>query len=124
MIADNAVHARQRAWSRASAMHAHSRDDAQRLPPPAARSGEAASTALGEVGGAQRPKAASTDGCHRLTLTCYEGAAAEREGFEPSVRLPVHLISSQAPSTTRSPLQVSFGAKRAESGSRRGECQR
>ena len=31
---------------------------------------------------------------------------AEREGFEPSVRLPVHLISSQAPSATRSPLQV------------------
>ena len=24
---------------------------------------------------------------------------AEREGFEPPVRLPVHLISSQAPST-------------------------
>src|SRR5262245_5941835 len=31
---------------------------------------------------------------------------AEREGFEPSVRLPVHMISSHAPSATRSPLQV------------------
>ena len=31
---------------------------------------------------------------------------AEREGFEPSVRLPAHLISNQAPSATRSPLQV------------------
>src|SRR5688572_29545042 len=29
---------------------------------------------------------------------------AEREGFEPSVRLPVHMISSHAPSTTRSSL--------------------
>ena len=29
---------------------------------------------------------------------------AEREGFEPSVRLPVHMISSHAPSATRSPL--------------------
>jgi hypothetical protein len=29
---------------------------------------------------------------------------AEREGFEPSVRLPVHMISSHAPSASRSPL--------------------
>ena len=29
---------------------------------------------------------------------------AEREGFEPSVRLPAHVISSHAPSATRSPL--------------------
>jgi hypothetical protein len=33
---------------------------------------------------------------------------AEREGFEPSVRLPVHMISSHAPSATRSPLQVNL----------------
>ena len=31
---------------------------------------------------------------------------AEREGFEPSVQLPVHMISNHAPSTTRSPLLV------------------
>jgi hypothetical protein len=30
---------------------------------------------------------------------------AEREGFEPSVRLPVHMISNHAPSATRSPLR-------------------
>ncbi len=29
---------------------------------------------------------------------------AEREGFEPSVRLPAHVISNHAPSATRSPL--------------------
>src|SRR6478736_8530747 len=44
-----------------------------------------------------------------MTLRYESGILAEREGFEPSVRLPVHLISSQAPSTTRSPLQVRFG---------------
>ena len=38
--------------------------------------------------------------------TGFDSTFAEREGFEPSVQLPVHLISSQAPSTTRSPLQV------------------
>jgi len=38
----------------------------QCLPPPAARSGGAASTALGEVGGAQHPKGASTDGWGQL----------------------------------------------------------
>src|SRR3954471_19305990 len=47
-------------------------------------------------GGGRRPaaarRAARSDGCQRLTPTCSEGAAAEREGFEPSVRLPVHLI--------------------------------
>jgi hypothetical protein len=31
---------------------------------------------------------------------------AEREGFEPSVQLPVHMISSHAPSTTRTPLRM------------------
>ena len=30
---------------------------------------------------------------------------AERVGFEPTVPLTGHLISSQAPSTTRTPLQ-------------------
>ncbi len=34
------------------------------------------------------------------------GLEAEREGFEPSVRFHAHTISSRAPSTTRSPLQV------------------
>ncbi len=33
---------------------------------------------------------------------------AEREGFEPSVRLPAHVISNHAPSATRSPLRNKF----------------
>ena len=37
-----------------------------------------------------------------------EGLLAEREGFEPSVRLPVHVISSHAPSATRSPFHNPF----------------
>ncbi len=32
----------------------------------------------------------------------------EREGFEPSVQLPAHRISSAAPSATRTPLQNSM----------------
>ena len=36
---------------------------------------------------------------------------AEREGFEPSVRLPAHVISNHAPSATRSPLRYRFGLK-------------
>ena len=133
-----AVPARRRARSRAYASNAHSARRRKSTTSPirtpsgahpfgcheARRAARSASTDLGEVGGAQRPKAASTDGCPRRSASYYEGAAAEREGFEPSVRLPVHLISSQAPSTTRSPLQVILGAKRAESGSRRGVCQR
>ena len=31
---------------------------------------------------------------------------AEREGFEPSEELPLHMISNHAPSTTRTPLHV------------------
>jgi hypothetical protein len=42
---------------------------------------------------------------------------AEREGFEPSVPLPVHMISNHAPSTTRSSLQESL-AERGLSGER------
>jgi very-short-patch-repair endonuclease len=42
----------------------------------------------GEVGGAQRPKAASTDGCQRRFATSSEGAAAERKGFEPLALMP------------------------------------
>ena len=37
---------------------------------------------------------------------------AEREGFEPSVPLPVHMISNHAPSTTRSSLRAPAGATR------------
>ena len=33
---------------------------------------------------------------------------AERVGFEPTVPVKGHLISSQAPSTTRTPLQMLF----------------
>src|SRR5450432_1940155 len=46
---------------------------------------------------------AAPEGCEHRRVGA---TSAEREGFEPSVRLPVHLISSQAPSTTRSPLRV------------------
>ncbi len=49
----------------------------------ARRAARRASTAL-EVGGAQRAERASTDGCQRRSASCSEGAAAEREGFEPS----------------------------------------
>ena len=55
------------------------------LPQPRAAAAAAASTALGEVGGAQHPEGASTDGCLRLASSNSEGAGAEREGFEPSV---------------------------------------
>ena len=70
---------------------------AQRLPPPAARS--EASTALGEVGGAQPAQPASTDGCQRLASSHSEGAGpgAEREGFEPSAGV--------APTVQCSPLR-------------------
>jgi hypothetical protein len=33
---------------------------------------------------------------------------AERAGFEPAVRLPVHMISSHAPSATQTPLHRYF----------------
>ncbi len=73
--------------------------------------------------GAQEPKAPSTARPPSAALwmpTVRSGSqkAAQRgasgakrnccgeEGFEPSVRLPVHMISSHAPSATRSPLQV------------------
>ena len=35
------------------------------------------------------------------------GVMAEREGFEPSIRLPVYTLSRRAPSTTRPPLRWS-----------------
>jgi hypothetical protein len=38
-------------------------------------------------------------------LTILFGPEAERGGFEPPVRLPVHSISSAAPSATRTPLR-------------------
>ena len=31
---------------------------------------------------------------------------AEREGFEPSIRLTVYTLSRRAPSATRTPLQI------------------
>ena len=36
---------------------------------------------------------------------------AEREGFEPSEALPLHVISNHAPSATRSPLRCRFALK-------------
>ena len=38
---------------------------------------------------------------------------AEREGFEPSVRLHVHTLSRRAPSTARTPLLYMMGILRA-----------
>ena len=38
------------------------------------------------------------------------GFRTEREGFEPSIELPLYSISSAAPSTTRPPLQGQNGA--------------
>ena len=45
-----------------------------------------------------------------------EGALAEREGFEPSVRLPLHTLSKRAPSTTRTPLQTLAAAAAHKAG--------
>ena len=33
---------------------------------------------------------------------------AEREGFEPSIRLTVYTLSRRAPSATRTPLQINL----------------
>ena len=42
---------------------------------------------------------------HKHLVCTRRFCMAEREGFEPSVRFPVHMISSQARSTTPAPLQ-------------------
>ena len=42
----------------------------------------------------------------------WAGVEAEREGFEPSIELPLYSISSAAPSTTRPPLQRLMGQVR------------
>ncbi len=44
------------------------------------------------------------------------GLLAERVGFEPTVPFPVHTISSRAPSTARSPLQIVVGGLRPAAG--------
>ena len=41
-----------------------------------------------------------------LQWTVMDGCLAEREGFEPPIRLPVRRISSAVLSTTQPPLQV------------------
>ena len=43
-----------------------------------------------------------------LFSTTYRRILAEREGFEPSVRLPLHTLSKRAPSTTRTPLLIAL----------------
>ena len=51
----------------------------------------------------------SDERCRARCVFSTPGATlelAEREGFEPSVRLPVHSISNAAPSASRSPLHV------------------
>ena len=51
------------------------------------------------------------------SLLIKRNKLAEREGFEPPVRFPVHLISSQAPSTARPPLPNSgLALTRAQAG--------
>ena len=45
---------------------------------------------------------------------------AEREGFEPSVQLPVQLLSRQLPSATRAPLLTSCGCQITQNGGGRG----
>ena len=40
----------------------------------------------------------------RLLSQSGRSQDAEREGFEPSVRLPAHTLSKRAPSATRTPL--------------------
>ncbi len=42
----------------------------------------------------------------------HSHGATERKGFEPPVRLPVHMISNHAPSTTRPPLPVTVARPR------------
>ncbi|MDF3066465.1 MAG: int [Polyangiaceae bacterium] len=78
------------------AQHAH--DDAQVQAPGAER-------ALRSHGPAQlgRPVGGALSRSAWTNENVYE-TVAEREGFEPSVRLPVHMISSHAPSASRSPL--------------------
>jgi hypothetical protein len=44
----------------------------------------------------------------RLLSQSGRSQGAEREGFEPSVRLPAHTLSKRAPSATRTPLQCLF----------------
>ena len=41
----------------------------------------------------------------RLVVAILWEIMAEREGFEPSVELPLHTLSRRAPSATRTPLQ-------------------
>ncbi len=50
--------------------------------------------------------------CQNLLLINYLcRKMAEREGFEPSVELPLHSISNAAPSTTRPPLRFVRNSK-------------
>ena len=44
-----------------------------------------------------------------LTSQLFANQLAEGVGFEPTVRLPVRLISSQVPSTTQPPFQPKIG---------------
>ena|GEM_PF-6972273 len=40
-----------------------------------------------------------------MTFVMRDKILAEREGFEPSIELPLYTLSRRAPSTTRTPLQ-------------------
>ena len=48
-------------------------------------------------------------GSIRATKGSLLATLAEREGFEPSVPLRIHMISNHAPSATRSSLHVAVG---------------
>ena len=49
----------------------------------------------------------------RTTWNQFEIVLAEEEGFEPSVVLPLRLISSQVHSTTLPPLRIRFHLSKA-----------
>ena len=50
-----------------------------------------------------------TEESKRNSLKLSSKNMAEGVGFEPTVRLPVRLISSQVPSTTQPPFQPKIG---------------
>jgi hypothetical protein len=60
----------------------------------------------------------------RWVVGLVKNYVAERVGFEPTVRLPLHTLSKRAPSTTRTPLQIwqQRRSSRVASTLRRDDC--
>ena len=74
-----------------------------------------ANTAEREGFAAEEPPAAGPSRSNARSLRrapSASSALAEREGFEPSVPLRVHMISNHAPSTTRSSLPGTRNGRR------------